>query len=111
MFEDCQTTGPAAVEAGGGEVAVAELTSVLSALSDPMRLAIVRLLAATDASGRSCGSFDLPVSKSTLTHHFRVLREAGIIEHRCLGTRRLTTLRRAQLDERYPGLLDCVLRG
>ena len=84
---------------------------MLAALSDPMRLAIVRALAASGCAGRPCGSFGLPVSKSTLTHHFRVLRDAGLIEQREEGTRRLTTLRRAAVDARYPGLLVCVLRG
>lgn len=82
---------------------------MLAALGDPIRLAIVRALAESGGAGRPCGSFGLPVSKSTLTHHFRVLREAGIIEQRECGTRRLTALRRAQLEARYPGLLDCVL--
>jgi len=111
MFEECQTKGAAAAGEAEAEPALAALTCVLSALGDPMRLAIVRLLAETGPAGRPCGSFGLPVSKSTLTHHFRVLREAGLIEQRGDGTRRLTTLRRAQLDARYPGLLDCVLRG
>ena len=83
---------------------------MLAALSDPTRLAIVRLLAETGGAGRACGSFGLPVSKSTLTHHFRVLRDAGLIEQRDEGTRRLTRLRRAQLEARHPGLLECVLR-
>ena len=53
-----------------------ELVSVLHALSDPVRLEIVRALAES-GEGRPCGSFQVPVTKSTLTHHFRVLREAG----------------------------------
>jgi DNA-binding transcriptional ArsR family regulator len=85
-----------------------ELPAVLHALSDPQRLQIVRELAdCTDP--RRCGSFGLTVTKSTLTHHFRVLREAGVIEQRQDGTARLNTLRRDDLDERFPGLLDAVL--
>jgi DNA-binding transcriptional ArsR family regulator len=49
------------------------------------------------------------VSKSTCTHHFRVLREAGVIEQEVLGTARLNSLRREDLDARFPGLLDAVL--
>jgi DNA-binding transcriptional ArsR family regulator len=56
-----------------------------------------------------CGGFGLPVTKSTATHHFRVLREAGVITQVEDGTARLNTLRRADLDERFPGLLDAVL--
>jgi DNA-binding transcriptional ArsR family regulator len=84
-----------------------ELAAVLHALSDPMRLRIVAGLAAEDK--RTCGSFDLPVTKSTCTHHFRVLREAGVIRQRLEGTTRLNSLRREDLDTRFPGLLDSVL--
>ena len=86
-----------------------ELAAVLHALSDPMRLRIVVGLAAEDK--RTCKSFDLPVTKSTCTHHFRVLREAGLIRQRLEGTTRLNSLRRADLDQRFPGLLDSVLRA
>jgi DNA-binding transcriptional ArsR family regulator len=54
---------------------------------------------------RTCGSFDLPVTKSTCTHHFKVLREAGVIHQRQEGTSRLNTLRREDLEARFPGLL------
>lgn len=85
-----------------------DLPTVLHALSDPQRLQIVRELSA-DPEPRSCGGFDVNVSKSTCTHHFRVLREAGLIEQRQLGTSRLNSLRRDDLDARFPGLLDAVL--
>jgi len=83
------------------------LPAVLYALSDPTRLAIVRMLAA--AGERSCGGFGLPLPKPTLSHHFKVLREAGLIEIRLEGTQRRNSLRRADLDARFPGLLDAVL--
>ncbi len=86
------------------------IADVLHALSDPQRLSIVQSLA-VDPTPRRCGSFDLCVTKSTLTHHFRVLREAGVIAQREEGTARLNRLRRADLDERFPGLLDAVLAG
>jgi DNA-binding transcriptional ArsR family regulator len=85
-----------------------ELSAVLHALSDPQRLHIVRELD-RDPTPRPCGSFQLPVSKSTCTHHFRVLREAGVVAQHEVGTAKLTTLRRAELDARFPGLLDAVL--
>jgi DNA-binding transcriptional ArsR family regulator len=85
-----------------------ELPTVLHALSDPQRLRIVGELSG-DPEPRPCGAFDVNVSKSTCTHHFRVLREAGVIEQELLGTARLNSLRRADLDERFPGLLDAVL--
>ncbi len=87
-----------------------DLASVLHALSDPQRLSIVACLAG-DPAPRRCGQFGLDVTKSTLTHHFRVLREAGVIEQREEGTARLNSLRRRDLDARFPGLLDAVLAG
>jgi DNA-binding transcriptional ArsR family regulator len=87
-----------------------ELTAVLHALSDPMRLQIVGALAG-GAEARTCGSFGLPVTKSTGTHHFKVLREAGVIRQRQAGTSRLNTLRRDDLEARFPGLLESILRA
>lgn len=85
-----------------------ELTSVLQALSDPLRLELVRELADCGVE-RTCGSFDLPIAKSTATHHWRVLREAGVIVSREEGTKRFNRLRRDDLDERFPGLLESIL--
>jgi DNA-binding transcriptional ArsR family regulator len=75
-----------------------------------MRLRIVRALASTEAPC-ACGAIDLPVSKSTRTHHFRVLRENGVVRQREAGTSKMTELRRDDLDDRFPGLLDAVLRS
>jgi DNA-binding transcriptional ArsR family regulator len=85
-----------------------EITGVLHALSDPVRLEIVRALA-TEGSELRCGAFELPVTKSTSTHHFRVLRESGVIEQVASGTAVVNRLRRDDLDARFPGLLDSVL--
>ncbi len=85
------------------------LAPVLAALSDPVRLEIVCMLAS--GGERSCGSFGLPIAKSTLTHHLRVLREAGVITQRPVGTSRMTCLRKNDLDARFPGLFDSVLRA
>jgi DNA-binding transcriptional ArsR family regulator len=85
-----------------------ELTQVLHALSDPVRLDIVRELAGRDCH---CGDIDVPVTKSTSTHHFRVLRESGVIEQTPEGTARINRLRREDLEARFPGLLDSVLRS
>jgi DNA-binding transcriptional ArsR family regulator len=87
-----------------------ELGAVLHALSDPVRLKIVAALAGSDGE-LTCGTFDVPVTKSTCTHHFRVLREAGVIHQRQVGTARLNTLRRDDLDARFPGLLDTILQS
>lgn len=85
------------------------LVDVLHALADPTRLTIVETLHAEGE--RACGTFPVSVAPSTLTHHFRVLREAGVIRQREAGARRWTALRRADLDDRFPGLLDSVLRA
>jgi DNA-binding transcriptional ArsR family regulator len=84
-----------------------ELPAVLHALSDPVRLRIVRDLA--DAGACNCGSFAVPVAKSTLSHHLRVLREAGLTLTEPAGTQRVVSLRRGDIDARFPGLLDAVL--
>ena len=86
------------------------MEAVFHALSDPVRLQIVRVLA--DQEGpRACGTFGLPVSKSTASHHFRVLREAGVIRQRDEGRHRMTELRRDDLEARFPGLLGTVGSG
>ncbi len=86
-----------------------DLFAVLNALADPIRLSIVAELAVTD--DRECGTFQVSVTKSTLTHHFRVLRESGVIATTKSGTRSLNRLRRVELDQAFPGLLDAVLSG
>jgi DNA-binding transcriptional ArsR family regulator len=85
------------------------IAPVLAALSDPMRLEIVCKLA--DGCELSCGSLGPAVAKSTLTQHLKVLREAGVITQRPVGTSKMTCLRREDLDARFPGLLDSVLSG
>lgn len=85
-----------------------ELPAVLHALSDPHRLEIVRRLA-EDSEPRPCGTFGFDISKSTMTHHFRILRESGVIRQERQGTTKMTELRREDLDARFPGLLDAVL--
>ena len=84
-----------------------DLTAVLQALGDPVRLDIVRALAAEGE--RVCGTVALGVSKATRSHHLRVLREAGVTHTRVEGTRRHVSLRREELEARFPGLLEAVL--
>ncbi len=91
-------------------IAVAELTKLLQALGDPVRLELIRALASAEEP-IPCGGFETQVTKSTLSHHFRVLREAGVINQSCAGVRKLTTLRRGDVDAAYPGLLDSILRA
>lgn len=81
---------------------------VLAALGHPVRLGIVRELAASDGE-RTCGSLPLEVTKATATFHWRTLRESGITRERKAGRYKAVELRRADLDIRFPGLLDAVL--
>jgi DNA-binding transcriptional ArsR family regulator len=90
------------------EVDAIELADVLHALSDPARLEIVRGLAADGE--RQCGTFDLGLTKATRSHHFKVLREAGLTHTRVVGTARYVRLRRDELEAKFPGLLDAVTR-
>jgi DNA-binding transcriptional ArsR family regulator len=88
------------------------LEAVLHALSDPMRLQVVRFLAGMgEGQEAACSAIDLAVSKSTTTHHFRVLREAGVISQVYRGTAKLNALRRRDLEAQFPGLLATVLNA
>ncbi len=87
-----------------------ELAGVLFALSDPIRLELVRRLAADGPlEVAECQPRSGPIPKSTLSHHVKTLREAGVIRNVPRGRRRSLGLRRADLEARFPGLLDAVL--
>ena len=85
------------------------LENVLSALGNPLRLTIVQILAT--GGEHSCGSILEGVSPSTLTRHWRVLRDSGIIWQRPYGRENLLSLRNEDLDARFPGLLDALLEA
>lgn len=85
------------------------MQTALEALSDPGRRMILTDLAQHPEWTRACGTFDLPVGKTTRSHHFAVLRAAGLLEQRDDGVRRLNRLRRPEFDNAFPGLLDAVL--
>jgi DNA-binding transcriptional ArsR family regulator len=89
---------------------VLRLDAVLAALSDPVRRQIVAHLVDAEG-GQPCSAFQLPVTKSTSTYHFKVLREAGVIEQHYKGTAILSSLRAADLEAKFPGLLRAVLRA
>jgi DNA-binding transcriptional ArsR family regulator len=85
------------------------LLDVLHALADPTRMTIVATLLSTPE--RACGTFPVEVAASTPSHHFRVLREAGVIHQRDDGNRRWTSLRAADLEKRFPGLVDTIFEA
>jgi DNA-binding transcriptional ArsR family regulator len=92
------------------DLADVDVLTVLQALSDPVRLAIVRQLAGCDADlGLMCGQITLPVTKSTASHHLKTLHNAGLTTERAQGVCKYIQLRRDELNERFPGLLESVL--
>ena len=88
-----------------------ELPRVLAALADPHRLATVRFVASNGDSWCSqvMQGAGLEMSKSTFSHHLRILREAGIVTKRIEGTKSYMCLRKDDLDTRFPGLMDSIL--
>ncbi len=87
-----------------------ELTDIMYALSDPTRLEIVARLA---NAGRklTCGELDLNRPKSSMSHHFKILRAAGLVETLIEGTEHMNALRVAEIEQKFPGVLQSVLRA
>jgi len=87
-----------------------DLASVMHALADPSRLRMVAALdGGTELACAVLGEQAGGMAKSTTSHHLSVLRDAGLIRTRQDGQRKLATLRRTELDEKFPGLLDAVI--
>jgi DNA-binding transcriptional ArsR family regulator len=91
------------------DLATVDVATLLHALSDPVRLAIVRQLDEASDPGLTCGQLDIPVGKSTCSHHLKVLLNAGVTTEREEGTRKYVRLRRDELDDRFPGVVRSVL--
>jgi DNA-binding transcriptional ArsR family regulator len=114
-FYDCQTTVsrvthmPTELTCEQPDLAAIDIATLLQALSDPVRLEIVRQLDAAASEGLTCGQLELPVGKSTCSHHLKVLLHAGVTTEREEGTRKYVRLRRDELDGRFPGVLGSVL--
>lgn len=85
------------------------LEGVMAALSSPVRLAVVRMIA--EGGEHPCGSVLPSMGKSTMTHHFRILRDSGVVWQHRIGQEYRLSLRRKDLDIRFPGLLDCILQS
>ncbi|UII57557.1 metalloregulator ArsR/SmtB family transcription factor [Cytobacillus spongiae] len=84
-------------------------TQVLHALSEPNRLRIIRCLNESGENNCAYYSLQLMLNKSTVSHHVKILREAGLIKGRIEGKEHLYSLRREEIDERFPGLLNMVM--
>lgn len=87
-----------------------DLLKVLSAVADPVRLRIITTLSESTEPIR-CSDIDLPVSNSTATHHFTLLRQAGVLHQFYVGTSRMNVLRSDDLDAAFPNLLSSVVAG
>ncbi|MEA5517043.1 metalloregulator ArsR/SmtB family transcription factor [Nodularia sp. UHCC 0506] len=85
------------------------LPGVLYALGDPVRLEIVRLL--STQGEQCCAGFDFAIAKSTMSNHFKILRESGVVLTRKEGTQHINRLRQEDLEALFPGLLDAVLKS
>lgn len=92
------------------DIAAYDFARVLAAVADPIRLSIVQQLAEAGAP-MSCGAIELPVKASTATHHFTVLRHAGIIHQYYIGTSRMNLLRTGEMERLYPGFLPSIIAG
>jgi DNA-binding transcriptional ArsR family regulator len=88
-----------------------ELVDVLRALADPTRLRIVRILADGDPHPKTANVWELDMQKSALAFHFKALREAGITNTIVSGRTHAIQLRRVELDARFPGLIDALLKS
>jgi len=88
------------------------LPTVMQALSDPVRVGIIHQLLDAGADHEfACNDFPMNLSKATRSHHFQILREAGLIRTRVEGTRCMNSLRREELEKRFPSLLDFLSRA
>ncbi len=86
-----------------------DLVQVLQAMSDPQRLAMLKVLADGEWHPCGAGEWATGLHKSTISHHLKVLREAGLFEGQQHGRNKYGRLRRETIDQHFPGLLDGVL--
>ncbi|MEK3778583.1 MULTISPECIES: ArsR/SmtB family transcription factor [Paenibacillus] len=85
-----------------------KLTTVCNALGDPIRMKIAHCLASSGE--KNCSAFEVDhISKSTLSHHIKILREAGVIQPRIEGKQHFYSLRKEELNVRFPGLVEMIL--
>lgn len=87
-----------------------ELTDIMYALADPTRLEIVLMLAQAGKK-LTCGEINLNRPKSSMSHHFKILRSAGLVETLIEGTEHMNSLRLEEVESKYPGVLSAVLKS
>lgn len=88
-----------------------KLESVLYALADPVRLEIVRRLATGDCPLNCSSAAPAHLAKSTMSHHFQILREAGLICSERRGTEVVNTLRLNEIERKFPGVVGAILNA
>lgn len=108
-LDDCAPEAPSPYPVP--DMSDVQLVEVLRALADPIRLDIVRRIADGAAHPKTSDVWAFDVQKSTLSHHFKTLREAGLTRTIVNGRQHDIQLRRSELDERFPGLIDSLLKG
>jgi len=85
------------------------MLGILKALAHPIRLQIiVDLINDENGAERHCTSFGLTVAKATRSHHFKLLKDVGLISHIDRGNHSLAKLRREELEEEFPGLIGLL---
>ncbi|HEY9268797.1 MAG TPA: metalloregulator ArsR/SmtB family transcription factor [Methylotenera sp.] len=87
-----------------------ELTDIMYALADPTRLEIVALLA-NAGKQMTCGEINLNRPKSSMSHHFKILRAAGLVETLIEGTEHMNSLRVEEIEQKFPGVLNAVIKA
>ena len=111
MFQESRTVTTATRQLPHPDLAEVDLPTALFALSDPTRLDLVRELATHGPmTVAECQALGGDVPKSTFSHHLKTLREAGLVRNEPAGRQRTITLRRDEIDERFPGLLNAVIQ-
>lgn len=87
-----------------------ELTDIMYALSDPARIEIITHLA-SQSTPMTCSELNCDRPKSSMSHHFKILRESGIVETRIEGKEHFNSLRIAELEKKFPGLMKSILKA
>ncbi|RKR73512.1 ArsR/SmtB family transcription factor [Frondihabitans australicus] len=91
------------------DMADVTMVEILRAVADPIRLHIVGVLADGEPKAKTLDGWGVDITKSTMSHHFKILREAGVTRTLVDGRNHAIQLRRQELDERFPGLIPALI--
>lgn len=87
---------------------IVSLETIMKALGDPVRMSAVRQLLQVSGEEKACGTFDYQVTKATFSHHLKILEEAGVIQRREEGTRKMISIKSEELQKKFPGLIKLI---